>query len=83
MSNKPKRLYKSTTDNKILGICGGIAEYFNIDSSIIRIIFVFLFIFGSSGLWIYLILGVLPNDYEVNNNHKETPKEQGDNWDAF
>ena len=32
-----KRLYKSETDKKIAGVCGGIAEYFNIDSTLVRI----------------------------------------------
>ena len=32
-----KKLYKSSTDKKILGVCGGIAEYFEVDSTIIRI----------------------------------------------
>lgn len=35
-----KRLYKSRNDNKICGVCGGIAEYFNVDSTIVRLIFV-------------------------------------------
>ncbi|MBQ6847973.1 MAG: PspC domain-containing protein, partial [Clostridia bacterium] len=32
-----KRLYKSRTDKKLDGVCGGIAEYFNIDSTLIRL----------------------------------------------
>ncbi len=37
-----KRLYLSTTDKKIGGICGGIAEYFEIDPTIIRLVTVIL-----------------------------------------
>lgn len=32
-----KKLYKSSTDKKIAGVCGGIAEYFNIDSTLVRL----------------------------------------------
>ena len=32
-----KKLYKSSTDKKIAGVCGGIAEYFNIDSTVVRL----------------------------------------------
>ena len=54
-----KRFYLSTTDKKIGGVCGGIAEYFNIDSLLVRIVFVIL-VFGiGTGLWAYLLLWLL------------------------
>lgn len=37
-----RKLYLSDTDKKISGVCGGLAEYFNIDSTIIRLLWVFL-----------------------------------------
>ena len=43
MKNK---LYKSVKDRKITGVCGGLAEYFDIDSSIVRIVWLFLVIFA-------------------------------------
>ena len=56
MSNKIKRLYRSKNDQKIAGVCGGIAEYFNVDPTIIRLLWVLITIF-SIGLGIlgYLI----------------------------
>ncbi len=51
-----KRLVKSTTDRKIAGICAGIAEYMNIDPTIIRVIFVLLALLGGPGLLLYVIL---------------------------
>lgn len=65
-----KRLFKSRTDKKILGICGGLADYLGVDSTFIRILFVvFLFIgSGSPGL-IYLLLGMLL-DKEPQNEFK-------------
>lgn len=37
-----KKLYLSSTDKKISGVCGGIGEYFNVDSTLIRLAWVFL-----------------------------------------
>lgn len=55
-----KKLYRSTTDKKIAGVCGGLAEYFNIDPTIIRIIFFALLLPGGlPGLLPYLILWVV------------------------
>ena len=47
-----KRMYKSDTNKVIFGTCGGIAEYFNIDPIVIRVIFIVLFLTGLSGLLI-------------------------------
>ena len=41
-----KKLYKSNTDKKICGVCGGIAEYLNVDSTVIRLGLVLLSVFG-------------------------------------
>lgn len=53
-----KKLCKSSTDRKICGVCGGIAEYFGIDSTVVRLIFV---IFGlvSVGVLFYIIAALL------------------------
>lgn len=54
-----KRFYLSQTDKKIAGVCGGIAEYFNIDSLLVRVGFLlFLFTFGG-GLIAYIVLWLL------------------------
>lgn len=64
---QPKRLYKSSTNKQIMGVAGGLAEFFNIDPTIIRVIFLILLFAGSSGFWLYIILGiVLPYDFQVN-----------------
>ena len=55
-----KRLYRSRTDKKIAGICGGIAEYFGIDATIVRVIFVLLLLPGGlPGFLPYLILWIV------------------------
>lgn len=61
-----RRLYKSTTNKMICGVCGGLAEYFNIDPSIVRLIAALICIMAGTGILIYIILAlVLPNDFEV------------------
>ncbi len=54
-----KKLYLSDTDKKICGVCGGIAEYFNIDSTVIRLIFVLLLIFAGTGVLAYIIAALV------------------------
>jgi phage shock protein C len=55
-----KRLYRSQTDKKIAGVCGGIAEYFDIDPTLVRVIFVILLLPGGlPGLLPYLVLWVV------------------------
>ena len=57
-----KKLYKSLKDRKIAGVCGGIAEYLNIDSNIIRIIWV-IFAFGfGTGILAYIICALILSD---------------------
>ena len=57
-----KKLYKSSTDKKILGVCGGIAEYFDIDSSIVRIVWLILVLFAGTGLLAYIICAIVLDD---------------------
>jgi phage shock protein C len=59
MAEGRKKLYRSRDERWIAGVCGGIGEYFDVDPTVIRVIFVLSsFIFGG-GLWIYLILWVI------------------------
>lgn len=54
-----KKLYKSTQDRMICGVCGGIAEYFNIDSSLVRIAWVIFTFCGGCGLLAYIIAAII------------------------
>jgi phage shock protein C len=55
-----KKLYRSRTDKKIAGICGGLGDYFGIDATIIRVIFVLLLIPGGfPGFIPYVILWIV------------------------
>ena len=54
-----KKFYLSDTDKKVAGVCGGIAEYFNIDSLLVRVAFLRLIFGYGCGLMLYLILWLL------------------------
>ena len=54
-----KKLFKSNTDKKLCGVCGGIAEYFGIDSTLVRIIFVVGVIAGFSTGLLYFVLWIV------------------------
>lgn len=55
-----KRLYRSQTDSKIAGVCGGLAKYFSIDPTIVRVVFIILLLPGGlPGLIPYLILWIV------------------------
>lgn len=53
-----KEFYRSANDRKIAGVCGGIGEYFGIDPTIIRIIFLIALLCCGSGLLVYLIIWI-------------------------
>lgn len=53
-----KKLYKSKTDRKLCGVCGGLGEYFNVDSTIIRLAAVLLGFMGS-GLLAYIVAAII------------------------
>ena len=54
-----KKLYKSKTDRKIFGVCGGIAEYMGIDSTIIRLLWVILILVFGTGILAYIIAALI------------------------
>lgn len=54
-----KRLYRSDKDKVICGVCGGIAEYFDLDPTLVRLAWIILFALGGSGLIAYIIAAVI------------------------
>ncbi len=54
-----KRLYRSTTNCMLAGVCGGIAEYFNIDPTLIRLAWVLFCALGGSGVLAYIIAAII------------------------
>ena len=54
-----KELRRSTTDRVFAGVCGGIGEYFGIDSNIVRVLWVLFDLGGGSGLLVYIVCALL------------------------
>ena len=54
-----KRLYRSRDERKIWGVCGGIAKYFDLDPTIIRLIAVLSLFFACTGILVYIILAIV------------------------
>ncbi len=60
-----KKLYKSQQDRKLCGVCGGIGEYLEIDSTIIRLLWLILIVFFGTGILAYIIAAIImPNQPE-------------------
>ncbi len=53
-----KRLVRSSTDKKIGGVCGGLADYFDLDPTIIRIVWLLAILFAGTGLIAYAVLWI-------------------------
>lgn len=54
-----KKLYKSRTDKKLCGVCGGIAEYFDMDVTLVRLAWVAFTLLGGSGILAYIIAAIV------------------------
>lgn len=60
-----KKLYRSREDEQFAGVCGGIAEYLGIDSTIVRLIFVAFALAGGPGILVYIVLAfIVPEEPE-------------------
>lgn len=61
-----KKLCKSSTDRKLFGVCGGLAAYLGVDSTIVRLVLALFTLAGGSGVLIYIIAAlVMPDDNNV------------------
>ncbi|MBR3528519.1 MAG: PspC domain-containing protein [Bacteroidales bacterium] len=65
MEDSYRRLYRSRSDRRIAGVCGGIAKYLNVDPTVIRIIFLLAVLFGTFGVWAYLIVWLCAPEEEI------------------
>ena len=65
MAEQPKRLHRSRTDQKLLGVLGGVADYIGLDSSLVRLVYVIVTILTGfvPGIFLYLVMGfVVPRE---------------------
>ncbi|MHB1686239.1 MAG: PspC domain-containing protein [Ignavibacteriaceae bacterium] len=71
-----KKLYRSRKDKMIGGVAGGLGEYFDIDPTLIRIIFVVALVLGGSGFLAYLILWIVVPEEPYQSSTSATPNDQ-------
>lgn len=75
-----KKLHRSNSDKMIAGVCGGLADYLDVDTTIVRLVFVLLLFMASGGFWVYLILWIIiPEEPVIGSNSVDVevkPKEK-------
>jgi phage shock protein C len=54
-----RKLYRSKTNRQLAGVCGGLAEHFNLDATLIGVLFVLLAVLGGSGLVLYVAMWII------------------------
>ena len=78
-----KKLYRSTTDKKICGVLGGLASYFDIDSTILRVIYAVLSLasFGTFVVIYFIVALIMPEEPAMpdNQNYQQAKYEPYDN----
>lgn len=61
-----KVLYKTENNKKLCGVCGGLGEYFNLDPTLVRVLWIIFACAGGSGIIAYFIAAlIMPNKSEV------------------
>lgn len=74
-----KKLYRSTTDKMLGGVAGGLAEYFGIDSTLVRVLFIIIVFLGGGGIIAYIILWIVvpQKPYELPKYNFNQPPSEG------
>jgi phage shock protein C len=70
---EPKKFYRSRTDKVVAGVCGGLAEYFDIDPVLVRLLFVVLTIAAGGGVLAYIILWIITKEKPLDFNQSQNP----------
>ena len=79
-----KKLYRSTVDKMLGGVAGGLAEYFDIDSTLVRVLFIVVVFLGGGGIIAYIILWIvvpqkpyeIPKGFQDKSTNEETGKSE-------
>jgi phage shock protein C len=71
-----KRLFRSTQDRMFAGVCGGIAEYLEVDPTLVRLVFAALTLLGGPGIIIYIVLMLI-----VPEQPRQKHKQKNDEFD--
>ncbi len=67
-----KKLYRSRTDRKIWGVCGGLAKYFDMDPTIVRVIAIASVLFTGAGIIAYIVMAIV---VPLENSAVDPPKD--------
>lgn len=72
-----KKLYRSKKDSMIAGVCGGIAEYFDVDTTLVRLLTVLFVLLGGAGVAVYIIAWIIiPKNPEQFSDDKFDKREE-------
>ena len=63
-----KKLYRSVSDKKLAGVCGGIAEYFGLDATLIRVGWALVSLFAGAGILAYIVCALIIPEKPANSN---------------
>jgi phage shock protein C len=55
----PKKLMRSSSDKKLGGVCAGLAEYFDMDTTLVRVLWLLIVLCGGTGILLYVILWIV------------------------
>jgi phage shock protein PspC (stress-responsive transcriptional regulator) len=61
---EPRKLYRSQTNRQVAGVAGGLAEYLNVDPTLIRVLFIALAVAGGAGLVMYVAMWIIVPEAE-------------------
>jgi len=80
-----KKLYRSTVDKMIGGVAGGLAEYFDIDATLVRVLFIVVVFLGGGGIIAYIILWIVvpQKPYELPKFNFNQPPSEGSSGSNF
>ena len=77
MSEETKKLVRSRTDRWFAGICGGLGNYFGVDPTLMRVLFVLFALTFGSGFLVYLVLWIIiPNEPETTGETEATDESE-------
>lgn len=76
MTGEEKKLMRSNDNRWLAGVCGGLGEYFNVDATVIRVLFVLFSVFVGGGIIVYIILWVVMPQAPASSGHIEIPEEK-------
>ena len=74
-----KRLYKKSSSKMIAGVCAGVAEYFNVDVTLVRVGFALFVLFAGTGVALYIICAIImPDEETVRMQYEQYQQQYGD-----